>query len=71
LSFDINFFNELRTLTPAVIAPINPETYRPSVEELYLNNRVSRNFLMTTVEFVKKLYQKSNHIIELMDITDK
>jgi len=61
MSFDINFFNELRMLTPAVIAPITPEAYRPSVEELYLHNRVSRNFLLTTVEFVKKLYQKSNH----------
>ncbi|MDM8555042.1 hypothetical protein QUF75_09965 [Desulfococcaceae bacterium HSG7] len=61
MSFDINFFNELSTLTPATIAPITPQAYRASVEELYLNSRVSRDFFMTTVEFVKKLYQKSNH----------
>ncbi len=62
MGFDINFFNELRTLTPAVIAPITPQAYRASVEELYQHqpSRVSIDFLMTTVEFVKKLYQKSN-----------
>ncbi len=61
MGFDINFFNELKTLTSAVIAPINPEAYRPSVPELYQHNRVSDKFFMTTAEFVKKLYQKSNH----------
>ena len=61
MGFDNNFFDELRTLNETVISPITPEAYRPSVRELHTHNRVSTKFLMTTTDFVKKLYQKSKH----------
>lgn len=61
MGFDINFFNELRTLTGAVLAPINPEKYRPSVPEIHKNGGLSSKFLITTCEFVRELYQQSRH----------
>lgn len=61
MSFDINFFNELRTLTGAVLAPIRPDRYRPSVPEIHMNGGVSNSFLITTCEFVRELYQTSRH----------
>jgi len=61
MSFDINFFNELRALTGAVLAPIRPDKFRPSVPEIHRNGGVSSNFLITTCDFVRELYQRSRH----------
>lgn len=59
MGFDKSFFNELSTLRDAVISPISPEAYRPSVKELHIHDKVTSKFLMLTADFVKKLYQKS------------
>lgn len=59
MCFDTSFFNELRNLNGAALAPIIPNRYRPTVPEIYDHGDVSYGFLDTTVEFVKELNRRS------------
>lgn len=55
VGFDTTFFDELRLLTAANIAPVSPQSYRPTVSELYQENRVSRQFLIETMDLIKTI----------------
>lgn len=60
MGFDENFFDELRLLTAEAIAPVTPQKYRPTVSELYHENRVSRPFLMKTMDLIKELNMRNS-----------
>lgn len=57
MQFNRHFFDELRTLIRPVIEQIDPESFRPSVTELYNAGIVSHGFLNTLGDLVKGVYK--------------
>lgn len=57
MGFDRHFFDELRTLSRAVVGQVDPENFRPTVTELYNASLVSHGFLNTLGDLVKGVYK--------------